>query len=93
LALNPKKENVRKLTIQCNPKGLRNIINAIGLNGGSITIDFLHNSYEVNFTKAEKAINKLYHQPLSKEEIEIITEILGNFFFDVIEQSIEAHKK
>jgi Fic family protein len=87
-----KNNNVRKLIIKCSPKGLRNIHNGVGLNGGEVVIDLLRNAYELSYTNGRRLYNKLYHRPLKEEEINSIVEDLGNFLYNNIEQFIEANK-
>ena len=87
------KKNVRKLILRCSPKGLRNINNGVGLNGGEVVIDLLRNAYELTYTNSKRGYNKLYHQVLNEEEINTIVEDLGNFLYSNIEQFIKANDR
>lgn len=86
-------EKISQITMGCHPKGLRNLINSISLNGGEISISFQRNTYEVTYTNNNIPLNKLYHQSLTQNEIDKIINDLGNFFYNVIEQVMETYRK
>jgi hypothetical protein len=93
LSSNPAANQIKYISVYCTGTGLRNIINDISINGGEFNIRLLENSFEINYTRGERFINKLYHETISDLEVERIAETLGNFLYDNVEQSIEAHKK
>ena len=67
--------------------GLRSSNSKNQLLGGRITFVFKENNYEISYTDTNN-INKLYHQSLTEEEINSITEGLGNWFYEQIEQAL-----
>ena len=73
------------ITIRVEPKGLRKGGRDISINGGEIQFHFLENSYEIRYIGNNLAINKLYHQIISKEEIAAIAEHLGTWLYDFLE--------
>ncbi len=54
--------------------GLRNSNNKNQLSAGQLICHFFENNYEITYNGNDEKINKLYHQPLTEEEITTITE-------------------
>ena len=55
---------------------------------GELIFSFNENNYEFTYSSSDKKINKLYHQSLTEEEINTITESLGNWFYQKVEQAL-----
>lgn len=84
-----KSNKLKQFKIQCNPRGLRKGDKTVSFNGGEFWIDLFQTSYELSYTNHENSINKLYHQPLEKNEIETTANNLSHFLYNNIEQFME----
>ncbi|MFP5040100.1 Fic family protein [Parasediminibacterium sp. JCM 36343] len=73
------------LALNCYAKGLRKINNEVSLSGGEITIQFFQNAYELSYSASDSKINKLYHEALTKNEIDTIVSELCNVLYNSIE--------
>ena len=79
---------LESITIAAYFTGLRNSENKKQLSAGQTTFTFQENNYEILYSSSDKKINKLYHQSLTEEEINTITESLGNWFYQKVEQAL-----
>ena len=68
--------------------GLRNFQNKKQLLAGRLGFSFFENNYEIDYNSNSKKINKLYHQPLTEDEINTITQSLGNWFYNQVEKAL-----
>jgi len=62
-------------------------------NGGEVKFIFHQNAYEVEYTGSNKSISKLYDETLTEDEIKIIVETVGSWFFANIEKAIENESR
>ena len=81
---------VRRILFQCQAIGLRSLKTENLINGGEIYISFFENVYEITVPNQSTSINKLYDEPLSKEEINILVESVGTFLFNNIEACVKS---
>ena len=79
----------RQIDIQVSMLGFRKKPNKTSFNGGTIVVQFSPNSYEI-IVPNKSALNKLYHQNLSEDEISNIVETLGTQLLDNIEKITNA---
>lgn len=79
---------IQSLSLSCNPRGIHKIKKEMSLNGGKIEVFFYDNTYEILFSGSETTINKLYHQQLTSEEIDIIVDSVGTWLYNVVAQYI-----
>lgn len=78
---------ISRLVFKIEFKNLRKSGETGVYNGGSISVSFLGNSYEIK-TSTNTTINKLYHQNLSQKEMEKIVNELCDAFYKQIETII-----
>ena len=78
------------IKFQCDFKNLISLNKPIGINGGEVAFTFHENRYEiVPLNNRQQALNKLYGEQLSEEEINSIVEYLGNWVYNNIETFLQ----
>jgi Fic family protein len=79
------------IQLDCSPKGLRPSKQNITLNGGFIIFRFFDHLYEITYSLSgsEQKMDKLYHQMLTKEEIDRIVESVGTLLYDAITANLD----
>ncbi|PZF72750.1 Fic family protein [Taibaiella soli] len=83
---------VTDVRIRCNFKNLRTIDKELNINGGEINVQFHDHLYEIIYSGANQSITKLYDQFLTEAEIESITDSIGNWAFNEIEEIVAREK-
>ena len=74
--------DIQAIKLNASFTGIRNKNNDTHLSAGEIVFSLFSNTYEITYSSSNQKINKLYHQSLTEEEINAITESLGNLFFE-----------
>ena len=82
-------KNFEGFIISAYLTGLRIKEDNAQLLAGQITILFYENTYVITYNSSNKRINKLYHQTLTEEEINTVTESLGNWFLERLEEAMK----
>ena len=80
---------ISKITINTKFSNLRVLSDNKYYNVGAITISFYQNLYELSFSNILETIQKTYNEVLTKEEVELIIESMGNAFLKIIEKEVE----
>ena len=81
-------KNLEQLTISVYLTGLRSKEDNTQLLAGQFSVSFFENTYVISYNSSDKKINKLYHQILNEKEINTITESLGNWFYERLEETM-----
>ena len=81
-----------RITLFCNPLGIRPLYKELGLAGGEIKFIFSPNFYEVKITNAPTVIHKIYDYMLIEEEIAKLVEEVGMILLNDLELNLEKHK-
>jgi hypothetical protein len=80
---------IKSVSLAVTFRGLRKKQTNGTYNGGSVSVAFFENAFEITCLNGRNIINKLYSQILSDNEIESIVSFLGNWLYDTIENEIE----
>jgi Fic family protein len=84
--------DLQTITAHIQERGIIGIDHSTIMDGGFIEFNFYPNVYEISNSVNSKVLTKLYHQPLSEEEINEIVEALGNQLVENIEKVRQAGK-
>ncbi|KHJ39077.1 adenosine monophosphate-protein transferase SoFic [Pedobacter glucosidilyticus] len=86
-------QKIIRIRFSSSYRKLKSVKDSGSFNGGFIEIQFHQNAYEISYSGSKTTISKLYDEELTKEEMESITNSIGNWFYTQIENAIELYNK